>query len=65
MYATRPMEEHQKKYYIHYTGVAFTENSPYFTDKYQALQKYKACPFCLRKNLLQESTCQKDETDRE
>ena len=22
---------------------------------------YKACPFCLRKNLVQESTCQKDE----
>ena len=26
---------------------------------------YKVCPFRLRKNLMQESTCQKDETESE
>ena len=47
-------------------GVAFTEKSPYFTDKYQALRIYtKPVRFVLRKNLAQESTCQKDETESE
>ena len=35
----------------------------YETEKYHTKDLYKACPFCQRKNLVQESTCQKDESE--
>ena len=49
----------------HARGCVYGEFSVFYRQISGSTDLYKASPFCLRKNLVQESTYQKDETKNE